>query len=408
MKKTNKKIALIMASVLVTSSMVVSSSAAFITYGASCNGNNTSWNTGCTSGNAQGSNCLPGSDLNSMLGGLYSSCTNPQNSGAPCNTDAANASSGNCQSIQSYLDAAQQKAACSTNNTEGYCGDTTAEETAAAPETTQTATDYNSANTATAADEAASRATPDSSAVAAAEETITAAETAQAVSTDTAGTATPDSQTSSCDTSVTFSDFSLNTTNKLFACLNSMLEKCGINLCKFGFNLPESSDTATQEPTAPVEDAAEVTTTPPVETTPVPEDSGTGAATTQTADNLSYEEQVAVLVNEQRAANGLAPLTLNYALSNVARAKSQDMHDNNYFSHTSPTYGSPFDMITSFGISYRAAGENIAMGYATPEAVVNAWMNSPGHRANILNASFQQIGVGYVADGNYWTQEFIG
>lgn len=122
----------------------------------------------------------------------------------------------------------------------------------------------------------------------------------------------------------------------------------------------------------------------------------------------SFEDQVAALVNEQRAANGLSPLTLNQDLSAAARAKSQDMHDNHYFSHTSPTYGSPFDMLTSFGISYRAAGENIAMGYSTPEAVMDGWMNSPGHRANILNASYTQIGVGYVADGSYWTQEFIG
>ena len=65
-------------------------------------------------------------------------------------------------------------------------------------------------------------------------------------------------------------------------------------------------------------------------------------------------------------------------------------------------------MIKSFGLSYRTAGENIAMGYATPQAVVNGWMNSSGHRANILSASYTQIGVGYVAQGNYWTQLFIG
>ena len=117
---------------------------------------------------------------------------------------------------------------------------------------------------------------------------------------------------------------------------------------------------------------------------------------------------MAALVNEQRAQNGLSPLTLSTELSNAARAKSQDMHDNNYFAHESPTYGSPFEMLTSFGISYRAAGENIAMGYSRPEAVMNAWMNSSGHRANILNASYTKIGVGYVADGNYWTQEFTG
>lgn len=122
----------------------------------------------------------------------------------------------------------------------------------------------------------------------------------------------------------------------------------------------------------------------------------------------NYESEVLRLVNVERAKNGLKPLTMNWELSRVARYKSQDMHDKGYFSHTSPTYGSPFDMMTKFGISYRTAGENIAMGYSTPQAVVTGWMNSPGHRANILKSSFTQIGVGYVASGNYWTQMFIG
>ncbi|WMJ85234.1 SafA/ExsA family spore coat assembly protein [Oscillospiraceae bacterium MB24-C1] len=121
-----------------------------------------------------------------------------------------------------------------------------------------------------------------------------------------------------------------------------------------------------------------------------------------------YETEVVRLVNIERAKNGLKPLTMNWELSRVARYKSQDMHDKGYFSHTSPTYGSPFNMMTNFGISYRAAGENIAMGYSTPQAVVTGWMNSPGHRANILKSSFTQIGVGYVPSGNYWTQMFIG
>ncbi len=121
----------------------------------------------------------------------------------------------------------------------------------------------------------------------------------------------------------------------------------------------------------------------------------------------SYEAEVVRLVNRERSKNGLAPLTADWELSRVARYKSQDMKDKNYFSHTSPTYGSPFQMIKSFGISYKSAGENIAKGYATPEAVVNGWMNSSGHRANILNKSFTHIGVGYVAGGNYWTQMFI-
>ncbi len=124
-----------------------------------------------------------------------------------------------------------------------------------------------------------------------------------------------------------------------------------------------------------------------------------------TAD--SYEREVVRLVNKERAQRGLRELTYDWQLSRVARYKSQDMSDNNYFSHTSPTYGSPFEMMKSFGISYRSAGENIAKGQASPEAVVNAWMNSQGHRANILNSSFTKIGVGYVSKGRYWTQMFI-
>ena len=122
----------------------------------------------------------------------------------------------------------------------------------------------------------------------------------------------------------------------------------------------------------------------------------------------SYENEVIRLVNEERVKNGLHKLTADWELSRVARYKSQDMKDNNYFSHTSPVYGSPFEMIKNFGISYRSAGENIAKGQSTPQAVVNAWMNSSGHRKNILNSSFTRIGVGYVSGGNYWTQMFIG
>ena len=123
---------------------------------------------------------------------------------------------------------------------------------------------------------------------------------------------------------------------------------------------------------------------------------------------LNYENEVIRLVNEIRVKNGLSPLTADWELSRVARYKSQDMKDNNYFSHTSPIYGSPFTMMKNFGISYRSAAENIAKGQKTPQAVVNGWMNSSGHRANILNATYKKIGVGYVPSGNYWTQMFIG
>lgn len=123
---------------------------------------------------------------------------------------------------------------------------------------------------------------------------------------------------------------------------------------------------------------------------------------------LNYENEVIRLVNEIRIENGLNELKPDWQLSRVARYKSQDMKDNNYFSHTSPIYGSPFEMIKNFGISYKSAGENIAKGYLTPQAVVNGWMNSSGHRANILNSSYTKIGVGYVSEGRYWTQMFIG
>ena len=122
----------------------------------------------------------------------------------------------------------------------------------------------------------------------------------------------------------------------------------------------------------------------------------------------AYENEVVRLVNDIRRQNGLSPLEANWELSRVARYKSQDMADNRYFSHTSPTYGTPFQMIQAFGLSFRTAGENIAYGQRTPQQVVDGWMNSSGHRANILNAAYRQIGVGYVAGGNYWTQMFIG
>lgn len=121
-----------------------------------------------------------------------------------------------------------------------------------------------------------------------------------------------------------------------------------------------------------------------------------------------FEAEVIRLVNKERASRGIKPLGHNWELSRVARYKSMDMRNNGYFSHTSPTYGSPFQMIKSFGIDYRTAGENIAKGQRTPEQVVSAWMNSSGHRANILNSSFTSIGVGYNSDGHYWTQMFIG
>lgn len=122
------------------------------------------------------------------------------------------------------------------------------------------------------------------------------------------------------------------------------------------------------------------------------------------------ESLVIQLTNQERAKNGLKPFTQNWELSRISRIKAMDMRDHHYFSHTSPTYKDPFTMIRNFGISYQAAAENIAAGQKTPQEVVQSWMNSPGHRANILNAGYTQIGVGYANGGSYgyyWVQQFI-
>ncbi|KRQ87144.1 Chlorophenol reductase precursor [Caloramator mitchellensis] len=127
-------------------------------------------------------------------------------------------------------------------------------------------------------------------------------------------------------------------------------------------------------------------------------------------ETKAIESEVVRLVNIERAKVGLPALKENWQLSRIARYKSQDMINKNYFSHISPTYGSPFQMIESFGIKFSAAGENIAMGQRTPQEVMNAWMNSPGHRSNILNPTYTQIGVGLAKDKAgrcYWTQMFI-
>jgi uncharacterized YkwD family protein/spore coat assembly protein SafA len=123
----------------------------------------------------------------------------------------------------------------------------------------------------------------------------------------------------------------------------------------------------------------------------------------------NVEIQVLDLTNKARAANGLKPLKMDWELQRVARYKSKEMRDKGYFSHTSPTYGSPFQMMKAFKIQYRSAGENIAAGQQTPQQVVDAWLKSPGHRKNIMG-NYEYIGVGYAKGGSqrhYWTQQFI-
>lgn len=183
---------------------------------------------------------------------------------------------------------------------------------------------------------------------------------------------------------------------------------------------PESKpDTSTEsKPDTNTDNTTESKTSTPDVETAKPEskpDTNTDNTTenkpsTPSGNFASFQKEVLDLVNVERTNRGLQPLKFNAELSKVATLKSQDMIDKNYFDHTSPTYGSPFDMMKQFGITYRAAGENIAMGQETPQEVMNSWMNSPGHRKNILNPDFTELGVGIASNGSslYWTQMFIG
>lgn len=129
------------------------------------------------------------------------------------------------------------------------------------------------------------------------------------------------------------------------------------------------------------------------------------------AGQISMTSQVVNLVNSERTAQGLTALQKDSRLAALAQQKAEDMAKNQYFSHTSPTYGSAFDMLKAAGYSYKTAGENIAMGQKSAASVMDGWMHSSGHRANILHTSYEKIGVGYAvsADGMpYWVQIFAG
>jgi uncharacterized YkwD family protein len=148
----------------------------------------------------------------------------------------------------------------------------------------------------------------------------------------------------------------------------------------------------------------------PGQTTPQPQQTQGNQAAPQTTNKLSGQEQQMVdLVNRERTKNGLAALTVDSEVARVAGIKSQDMVDKNYFSHNSPTYGSPFDMMKNFGIAYLAAGENLA-GNSSVERAHEALMNSTGHRQNILSPDFTHIGIGVRPSEKYgyiYTQMFI-
>ncbi|MEK5070325.1 CAP domain-containing protein [Sporosarcina sp. FSL K6-1508] len=158
--------------------------------------------------------------------------------------------------------------------------------------------------------------------------------------------------------------------------------------------VPAPKPEATPAPAPAPEKPAEVTPVKPAETA-------------QDASISAIEKAVLDLTNAERQKAGLKPLQTDSKLMNSARQKSADMASKNYFSHTSPTYGSPFDQMKANGVTYKSAAENIAMGQRSAEEVVKGWMESPGHRQNILTPGFTHIGIGYDKNGNYWTQQFI-
>ncbi len=120
-------------------------------------------------------------------------------------------------------------------------------------------------------------------------------------------------------------------------------------------------------------------------------------------------QEVLNIVNSERGRVGLSPLRLHSQLTAAAQAHSEDMARHNFMSHTGSDGSSPFDRMRRYGYNFRWAGENVASGYSSPQDVMRGWMNSSGHRANILNPNFRDIGIGY-ALGNrpYWTQTFGG
>jgi uncharacterized YkwD family protein len=135
----------------------------------------------------------------------------------------------------------------------------------------------------------------------------------------------------------------------------------------------------------------------------------TPSAQTNSSTLTAQEQEMLRLINQARAQNNVPALQADMQVCNVARVKAQDMIDNNYFSHNSPKYGSPFDMMKAFNINYVQAGENIA-GNQSVQAAHNALMNSPGHRKNILNPDFTHIGLGIKAGGPYgnmFSQMFV-
>ena len=142
------------------------------------------------------------------------------------------------------------------------------------------------------------------------------------------------------------------------------------------------------------------TPTPTPIPTPIPVPTPTPSPAPDSGNSSAMQTEMLGYINAERAKVNAAPLTLDNSLSNGAYLKAKDMAVNGYFDHTSPTYGSPFEMMKSMGISYHMAGENIAKNMSVKGAH-DAFMNSPGHKANILNTGYHKVGLGFYRSGSY-------
>ncbi|MEV6655336.1 CAP domain-containing protein [Streptomyces sp. NPDC051219] len=162
-----------------------------------------------------------------------------------------------------------------------------------------------------------------------------------------------------------------------------------------------SAPKATATPTTPKAPTPKVTATPSA-----PKATAMPVAPTATAPASGATARVLQLVNSERSKAGCSPVTLNAKLSKAALDHSKDMSAHTNMSHTGSDGSNPGDRITRAGYSWRTYGENVAYGYTTPENVMTGWMDSPGHKANILNCEFKEIGIGLAQPGNYWTQDF--
>lgn len=175
-----------------------------------------------------------------------------------------------------------------------------------------------------------------------------------------------------------------------------------------GTYVPPSNSVPTPAPAPAPKPTPTPTPAPTPAPTPTPQP--TPPATGGQAGMTSQEAQMFSLVNQERAKAGLRSFTADAQLVELARKKSKDMIDHNYFGHTSPTYGSPFDMMRKAGVSYFYAGENLAAN-STVAGAHNALMASTGHRANILNPNFNHVGIGILSSSKYpvlVTQLFVG